>query len=148
MEGAQMVALLLLGTLLSSVGPGVFELGIIIGEPTGISAKLWTGEKTAVDGAIAWSLGEGNDMHIHADFLVHDFSLINVSSGQLPLYYGIGGRVRINGDARLGARIPVGLSYLLESLPMDIFLEVVPVLDLVPHTDFDIDLAIGVRYIF
>ncbi len=143
-----MSVLVLLVTLLSYMGPGDFELGIIIGEPTGISAKLWTGGKTAVDGAVAWSLGGNNDMHIHADFLVHDFSLINVSSGELPFYYGIGGRVLINGDARLGARIPVGLSYLLSSLPMDIFLEVVPVLDLVPDTDFDIDLAIGVRYIF
>ena len=31
-----------------------FGLGVITGEPSGISGKLWLSEKTAVDGAMAW----------------------------------------------------------------------------------------------
>jgi hypothetical protein len=32
-----------------------FGLGFMLGEPTGISFKKWTGSKTAIDGAVAWS---------------------------------------------------------------------------------------------
>jgi hypothetical protein len=47
------VALLICGT--AQAQDSGFGLGIIIGEPTGISAKQWTGSRTAIDGAVAWS---------------------------------------------------------------------------------------------
>jgi hypothetical protein len=31
-----------------------FGVGIILGEPTGLSGKYWLTEKTAVDAAVAW----------------------------------------------------------------------------------------------
>ena len=37
-----------------------FGLGIIFGEPTGISFKGWIGRRAAFDAAVAWSFeGEG-----------------------------------------------------------------------------------------
>jgi hypothetical protein len=33
-----------------------FGLGLILGEPTGLSLKYWFDEERAVDGALAWSL--------------------------------------------------------------------------------------------
>jgi len=125
-----------------------FGIGIILGEPTGISAKLWLTEKTALDGAVAWSMWDEGAIHIHADFLVHSFNLINVSQGQLPLYFGIGPRVKLANDPIVGVRIPVGLAYLFGSAPLDVFFELVPILDLVPGTEFHFNGAIGVRYFF
>jgi len=125
-----------------------FGLGIILGEPTGLSAKLWLTEKTALDGAIAWSMWYEPAIHIHADFLIHSFNLINVSKGQLPLYFGIGGRIKLADNPWIGVRIPVGLAYLFENAPVDIFLEIVPILDLAPGTYFHLNSAIGVRYFF
>jgi len=134
-----------------------FGLGIIVGEPTGISGKLWLGKTTAIDGAVAWSF-EGEDaFHLHMDYLLHSFDLIHVDKGKLPLYYGIGGRIKFHGDhgkndddndARVGLRIPVGLEYIFSGERVDIFLEIVPLLDLVPDTGFSLNGVIGVRYFF
>jgi hypothetical protein len=65
------------------------------------------------------------------------------------LYFGIGGRIIFqSNDTNLGIRVPVGLDYLFSSAPVDIFLEVVPILDLTPSTDLDFGGGIGVRYWF
>jgi hypothetical protein len=68
--------------------------------------------------------------------------------GRLPLYYGIGGRLVLRGDGEdlgLGARVPLGAGYIFEEAPVELFLEVVPVLELAPDTDLDMDAALGAR---
>ncbi len=143
---AGLVAMLLCGNV--SAQDSGFGLGIIVGEPTGISAKLWTGQSTAIDGAVAWSFGRNEAMHIHVDYLFHYFNLFNIEKGKLPLYFGIGGRVKLADDTKVGVRIPVGIDYMFSNAPVDIFLEVVPLLNLVPDTEFDINAGIGVRFFF
>lgn len=123
-------------------------LGIIIGEPTGFSFKHWTSSTTAFDAAIAWSFINEGAFHIHADYLLHSFRLIDVPEGKLPFYYGIGGRLKTSDKTRLGVRVPLGLAYLFQTAPIDIFLEVVPILDFIPKTDFRINAALGARYYF
>ncbi len=125
-----------------------FGLGIILGEPTGISLKYWVGSTAAIDGAVAWSFGNNDSLHLHADYLFHKFNLFKVEKGEIPLYYGIGIRVRAEGRTRVGVRFPVGISYIFEKAPLDIFLELAPLLDLVPDTDFRFNGAIGIRYYF
>ena len=122
-----------------------FGVGIILGEPTGISVKKFIGGNEAIDGAVAWSFRDEAAVHVHADYLFHDYSLINVRSGRLPVYYGIGARIKLQDDAKVGVRIPVGVAYEFGGSPIDIFLELVPLLDLVPDTDFDFNGALGVR---
>jgi hypothetical protein len=144
------VALALISQTVSANQNG-FGLGIMLGEPTGPCFKYWTGSKTAIDGGIAWSLDKNSNLHIHGDYLIHDFTLIKVDKGRLPFYYGIGGRIRTwdnNRDDNVGVRIPVGLSYLPENSAFDFFLEIVPILDLAPNTEMDFNGAIGVRYFF
>ena len=125
-----------------------FGIGIIIGEPTGLSGKYWLSGKSAIDGGLAWSYLNEGAFHIHADILAHSFNLVHVSKGKLPLYLGLGGRIKLAGDTRVGARIPLGINYHFGSAPLDVFFEVVPVLDLIPATDFDINAAIGMRFFF
>lgn len=125
-------------------------VGIILGAPTGLSCKAWTTSSTAIDAAAAWSLGRRSYLVLHADYLLHSFGLWEVEGGQLPLYYGIGGRVqfRDNGDDRIGIRVPVGIDYLFAKAPLDVFLELAPLLDLVPETEFQLDAGVGIRYFF
>lgn len=123
-------------------------LGLIIGEPTGISFKYWTGSSTAIDAALAWSFIDGGAFHIHGDYVFHNFTLITIPEGKLPFYYGIGARLKTADDTKLGVRVPLGLAYLFHNAPVDIFLEVVPILDITPKTDFTINAAIGARYFF
>jgi hypothetical protein len=131
-----------------------FGAGLIIGEPTGLSFKSWLSSNTAIDAAAGWSFVNSSSLHIHADYLLHTNSLITSGPGSLPFYYGIGGRIKFSGnngsskDTRLGVRIPLGLVYQFSTAPVDIFLEVVPVLDLSPLTEFTINSGLGARYYF
>lgn len=128
---------------------GNFGLGVIAGEPTGVSGKLWLSAATAVDGAMAWSTAADGRLHLQADFVWHDFDLFEVDRGALPVYYGVGARVRFaERDDVIGVRFPVGLSYLFEGRRFDAFMEVAPILDLAPSTDVDVEGGLGVRYYF
>lgn len=129
-------------------------VGIMVGEPTGFSLKAWNSDRTAIDLGLAWSLGRYDAINIHADYLWHNFTLFDeIESGRLPAYVGVGGRIIFADDypdpgesnAIVGARIPVGVDYLFEDAPVGIFLEVAPVVNIIPETDFDVDGAVGIR---
>ncbi len=126
-------------------------LGIIIGEPTGIDLKIFLNRVHALEFALAWSLSDENEMHLQGDYLWHKYDLIDLDNAdQLPLFFGVGGRVvlRDERDDLVGIRIPVGLDYIFTNYPFDIFFELVPILDLAPETDFDLEGAIGARFWF
>jgi hypothetical protein len=136
-----------------------FGLGIIIGEPTGISAKLWTSPRNAFDFGVGWSFGgdritnnnvhNGSRFHFHMDYLWHSFNAIR-SEERFPLYYGIGGRINSGAgyDSSFGVRGVFGIAWLPRSTPLDVFFEVVPVLQLVRSTGFGLDAGLGARYYF
>lgn len=127
-------------------------LGVMIGEPTGLSFKSWYGDRTAIAGGLAWSFsnydGRNGYLHVHADYLIHNNNLIQAGSTTLPFYYGLGVRVGLGNDLRLGVRIPIGIECFFADRKFDAFLEIVPVLDLLPGTGFGINGAIGLRYNF
>lgn len=137
-----------------------FGIGIIAGEPTGISVKKWLSRDRALDGAVAWSFTDNSSLQIHADYLVHNFDLLKTGSvgGKLPLYAGIGARVKLQShddrkgrnydDTLVGVRVPLGISYLFAKAPVDLFLEIVPVLDLIPGSSLSLNGALGARYYF
>lgn len=135
-------------------GGGDFGLGLVVGEPTGISWKLWNGKERAWDGAVAWSFIDEGYLRLHADYLWHDYQLIEVERGQLPVYFGIGGtlwsgqRAHYEKRFNLGVRGVAGMEYIFPQAPVDIFLELAPTLGLVPETGFDIQGGIGVRFFF
>jgi hypothetical protein len=85
---------------------------------------------------------------MQADYVWHSFDVFPVSKGELPLYFGIGGRAILKNDPVLGVRIPVGLAYMFESAPLDIFMEVAPILNVIPSTDFDAGGGLGMRFWF
>lgn len=134
-------------------------LGVILGEPTGLSLKSWTNGAHAYDAAAAWSF-EGRDFfQFHADYLFHRSSgLEGELGGDAPAYVGIGGRIAVEDDSRrggdghhthAGVRIPFGISWFPAELPpLEFFAEIVPGIDLAPGTDFFLNAGLGVRYYF
>lgn len=127
-----------------------FGLGVMLGEPTGMNAKYFIDKNHGLDAAFGWSLGGDNDFHLHGDYLYHIYSLFHVEDAELPVYLGLGGRLllRDDRDNKAGVRFPLGLDYIFTGAPFDIFAEVVPILDLAPDTDFDLEGAIGARFYF
>jgi hypothetical protein len=140
---------------------GQFGLGVILGEPTGISAKLWTSQTTAFDFGLGRSIGgdriNNNDIHfdgsnryhIHFDYLLHDFNAVGLT-GQYPIYYGIGARFNEGGgyDNSFAVRFVIGLAWMPHDSPIDMFIEFVPSLQLTSKPGFAIDSALGLRYYF
>ncbi len=138
-----------------------FGLGVIIGEPTGISAKLWTSHENAFDFGLGWSVGGdrigryngyydgGRRVHFHMDYLWHSFEAIR-SSERFPLYYGIGGRINSGAgyDASIALRGVFGIAWLPHRAPLDVFLELVPSLQLTSAAGFGLDAGLGARYYF
>lgn len=137
-----------------------FGLGIVLGEPTGLSAKLWTSKINAFDFGLGLGLGgdrikykgnynEEGRVHFHMDYLWHSFNAIN-SSERFPLYYGIGGRFNSGGgyDDSFGIRGVFGIAWFPHNTPIDVFLELVPVFQVTPETGFGIDAGLGIRYFF
>lgn len=138
-----------------------FGLGVMIGEPTGISAKLWTSSTTAFDFGLGWSVGgdrigrydgyyDGRSrVHFHMDYLWHAFDAIRATE-RFPLYYGIGGRINSGAGYRnsVAVRGVFGIAWLPRETSVDVFLELAPALQLSPSSGFGIDGALGARYFF
>jgi hypothetical protein len=123
-------------------------LGIVVGDPTGITAKYWTSKNTAICGACGWSFRREGYLHINGDFIYHNFKLFPVEKGELPIYFGLGGRLAFKDETEVGIRIPVGIEYLFEDAPFDAFLELSPYLNLYPRTDMFLSVGLGGRYFF
>lgn len=144
-----LLPLLLIGLFVPSASAqNDLGIGVILGEPTGLSAKKWLSNEHAIDAGLAWSFSHDDRVQIHGDYLYHRvraFSTDDVQ-GRIPFYFGIGGRAVLGDDALLGVRLPVGVGKTLRSAPVEFFLEIVPILDLAPDTDFDLNGALGVRY--
>ena len=134
------------GLQAQNTGGGKTGLGIMLGEPSGISLKAWNNSNTAIDAGLAWSLSGKDAIHIHADYLWHKW--LDVEKGDLAFYYGIGARAAFTSDPFIGARIPLGLNYLAPESPIGFFIEIAPILDVLPDTDGDANGGIGFRYYF
>ncbi|MBU1101909.1 MAG: hypothetical protein KKA84_16035 [Bacteroidetes bacterium] len=159
------LSVIVLGLIMFSSKPIIaqdhgFGLGFVVGEPTGISAKLWTSKINAFDFGLGVGVGgdrikyDGNynnesRIHFHMDYLWHSFNAIS-SNERFPLYYGIGGRYNSGGgyEGSFGARGVVGIAWLPRNTPLDLFVELVPVFQITPSTGFGLDAGLGIRYFF
>lgn len=124
------------------------EIGLMFGEPTGVSYKYFITDVNAIDAGAAVSFIPEAVFQLSADFLRHYYHFANAGQGRLPLVYGAGLAVQFREDTRLGIRIPVGLTYIMQSLPLALFIDVAPRFDIVPDTEVSISAAVGARYRF
>lgn len=171
------VALLALSpTAARADGSRPFGLGLMVGSPTGLSGKLYLGNRTAVAMGVGEAFGhryEDDGLHLHVDFLWHPAMLAQNNDFFLPLHIGVGGRILdhegrwweggrwyyYDDHTHLGVRMPVGLTMDFRKVPLDVFFELalvanVIVVDEGPYDDlYDHDLlsltgALGARYYF
>jgi hypothetical protein len=124
-------------------------IGLILGNPTGLSGKYWLSESHAVDGGLAWSFGKHSNLSLHSDYLLHNQEAFFFNDTvPLDLFYGIGARMEFDDDIELGVRIPVGLVHNLKQDSADVFAEIAPILDFVSRTGLELHFAVGGRYYF
>jgi hypothetical protein len=156
---------IILIVLFLSMKPGVcekFGVGIIIGSPTGFTAKYVITSRSGISGHIGWSLGDNPRLHIVGDYQFL-FPVVlhwtDEASGEqkelkgLTPYIGIGGRLVFKEnepenktELNIGMRLGGGAEY--EISRFGIFLEVYPVINVLPSTDFDLEGGLGARIYF
>lgn len=126
-----------------------FGIGVMLGQPTGISAKLWISKTSAIDGGAAWNFKD-EAMQVHADYIKH-LNIFPLVTGKLPVYAGIGVTANVNkkGDEEsYGIRVPLGITYFLPTASFDVFVEAVPVYVIRPESKVTLNGNVGVRYFF
>jgi hypothetical protein len=117
-----------------STEKGALGVGIILGEPTGVAAKLYLADDTAIAGAAGFAF-VGGGLHVHGDFLWHPWVLDDADVFVLPAYVGVGARLldedRGGGNDvfHLGARGVVGMLFDFKEVPIDAFVEIAAILD-------------------
>ncbi|HET7504399.1 MAG TPA: hypothetical protein VFK02_25430 [Kofleriaceae bacterium] len=136
---------------------GTLGVGIILGEPTGITAKLYIKDDQAIQAAVG-SAFIGGGLQIHADYVLHPYILQTRPSFVLPVYFGPGIRLidytdgRADSSFALGVRIVGGLLFDFKDVPLDAFIEVAGVLEYEfrdgAGAGIKLNAGAGVRYYF
>lgn len=164
------VLLLIAGLSLPAMAQGPkgksFGVGFSVGEPTAVSFRFWTSRENSWDAAIGTSY-LGNP-HVHGDYLWHFNDAFN--SRIVSLYAGIGvalgfgnnrdGWVLIHRNKDkdywyyhddddglvVAAKGTFGLNIIPRNTPLDIFLELNPIIGISPGFGFDIMPSLGIRF--
>jgi hypothetical protein len=104
-----------------------FGIGLIVYQPTGLSAQLRLSRITSIDFALGFSDHHFEDdrWYFHMDYLVSPVNLSEHGTVGVPLYLGIGGFIHDGGgdDLHLGVRVPFGIAIEWRTAPLQLFLE-------------------------
>ncbi|MCB0327513.1 MAG: hypothetical protein KDD52_07835 [Bdellovibrionales bacterium] len=131
-----------------------FGIGVLLGEPTGISGNLMLSRRSSIDMAVAYDLSGDENFETHVDYLYRSPNSINLDGLLLGWFFGVGGKFRThdgNGgsdDFRIGPRVPIGINHEFAEVPVEIFAEFALIMNIIPATDVDFDTGIGARIYF
>jgi hypothetical protein len=136
---------------------GTLGIGIVLGEPTGVTAKLYLKDDQAIQAAVGAAF-IGGGLAVHADYVWHPYVLQDRESFTLPLYVGPGVRAIEYSSGggmsyfAIGARVVAGLLFDFKSVPLDTFVEVAPVFEYGFQSNKGAGIALnldaGIRYYF
>lgn len=133
-----------------------FGFGIMLGDPTGGTAKFWTSRQNA----FVLSLGKSyfGSPRVGVDYLWH-FNSFNTNTANL--YAGVGGAIgfgegrgfwykdkyfRTKDEAGVGARGLFGINFIPRDTPLELFFEIGVLMSLTPDFDTGADAALGIRF--
>lgn len=149
-----LIILILSASVMLSATERKIGAGFILGSPSGITGKLFLDKGNAVD--IGLGVASGDGFYLYGDYLRHFSGVFPIE--ELILYFGIGpGYHRYEKknrwdeeevENRLEARLPIGLEYMVEKVPLGVFIELAPAMRVVPDFDFEVRGGIGLRYYF
>jgi hypothetical protein len=138
-----------------------FGIGAVLGEPTALTAEAEFDSRNSIDGNFGYTWG--HSVLLSADYLFHfpgAFSTDSDFINQLSPYVGVGPELRFysaghhaiisSNDAGtvFSARIPLGLGWNIPKSAVKLYVEIAPVLDLVPGLDANMEAGIGARFYF
>ena len=134
-----------------------FGLGLELGYPDGLTGKWFFNGSNALDFGLGYAYRyyyAGDGLHLYADYLWHPFVLTSAEPFELPFYIGVGGHYWdfdygcdrfgncVYGGSALGIRVPIGIAFDFNNVPLDIFIQIVPTFDFF-HNYRDRDFYLG-----
>lgn len=146
-----------------------FGLGLELGEPSGLTGKWFLSPSGALDFGLGYIYGHyygGDGLSVYADYLWHPFVLTSAEPFELPFYIGVGGRFwsfdygcnRFGNNcayagSAIGLRVPIGIAFDFNNVPLDIFVQLTPVFDFYRgytnhNAHLGIDASVGIRFWF
>jgi hypothetical protein len=141
----------------SSFGQNRLGAGVVLGDPTGFTAKYALSRSRAVDAALSFGSGR---FYIHSAWLALWPTGSSIDNYPLTWYLGVGPRLlhydgsrgrhghRDEDHTHLGARAPIGVRMIFKKPRIELFGEISVTMDVVPETELDFDFGIGARYYF
>lgn len=140
---------------------GALGLGLLVGEPTGVSGKLYLTDDQAIAAGVGGAVVV-RGIQAHADYLFHPWILESTETFVLPAYVGPGLRALshdrgagLDDAFHLGPRATVGLLFDFREVPLDVFVEVAGIFEYRFSSDddhrgfgFDLNAGAGIRYYF
>lgn len=162
MTGMLLALFLAPDAVATEIGSGrPFGLGVQLGSPTGVTGKIYLGgRRNAIDFLVGGPYSDNywwGGIWAQAAYHWHVMELTSGDGVAIPFRVGVGGFVSTwqyrwwgNGryDAVIGARVPVGLDFDLESAPVQFWVEAAVDVTILPPLGIGVDGGIGVRYYF
>jgi len=134
-----------------------FGFGFVLGDPTGFSFKFGLGGNNAISAVLGGS--SFGTPRIGADYLWYYNSF---NSSIVELYFGPGAALGFghshewywhddnkyyeHNDLSLGARMIIGINVVPPRTPLEIYLELGPMIEVVPDFHSDVEVGLGVRF--
>lgn len=140
-------------------GKRIFGAGLILGEPTGGTLKLFMGDIMAMQFSNGILFFNRDSIFAALDFVWHPSIIHESKHGILLWYIGVGPGFGIQGpwhhphddwdaDFAFWVRVPGGACYFFQKVPVEVFAELAPASRFYPFWDFDFFLNTGARYYF
>lgn len=133
-----------------------FGTGLVAGDPSGLSLSYRPPDADSyLQAAAGWSVSD-ETLSFNVDYLytVAIFDSPDDPALTFPVYVGAGARARLGEDraveevgraSSIGLRVPLGIAFTPQTVSLDVFVEVVPTLVLLPETTITLGGSIGVR---
>ena len=148
-------------------GETLFGLGLIAGEPTGGTLKLWFGPRLALQSHLAVTWWHVHRLAWYIDFVWHPAVVTENKYFTLLWYFGVGGGVGIwapwydrrhphdpdrdrdwEADPAAWIRVPFGFPFMFDDVPVEAFIEFGPALRVYPPVGIGPFAAVGGRWYF
>ena len=127
-------------------------LGLQVGTLTGLALAYRPSGDLYFQGGVHWSLTDDRlNLDGDVNWTLTDLVIPDAPHLRFPVYFGAGGRVRLNQknptlpDNAFGVRLPIGLAVAPTETSIDAFIELAPNLLIYPDIDVGFDFTLGIR---
>lgn len=131
--------------------PGALGIGGQVGDPSGVTLKVYNPNRLSYDFLAAWDLDDFFFLNLHG---LYERPLELENTSGLEYFFGPGGYVGVkdrpagrDDDVVFGISGRLGINIPLENR-FEFYAQITPRINLVPDTDGDLGGGLGVRYYF